>query len=111
MVVAILQAVLTALLASVFTLLLGKLALDRWGRELAKQWLAQAAETVEQRVRAGAEAAGRDLMPEVRTRVREGVEDAVVALASGSPMGRSLLEIQRGGAAALVERLFGRKRE
>jgi len=70
----------TALLASLLTLVLGWLAFQRWLRPQLETRLAILAEGLEARVKAGAGAAGQDVLEPVRTQVRGGVEDAATTL-------------------------------
>jgi hypothetical protein len=70
----------TALLASLLTLVLGWLAFQRWLRPQLETRLAILAEGLEARVRAGAGAAGQDVLEPLRTQVRGGVEDAATTL-------------------------------
>ena len=72
--------VATALLASLLTLALGWLAFQRWLRPQLETRLAMLAEGLEARVRAGAGAAGQDVLEPLRTQVRGGVEDAAATL-------------------------------
>ncbi|MFZ4789490.1 MAG: hypothetical protein ACOYMW_01040 [Candidatus Competibacteraceae bacterium] len=70
----------TALLASLLTLVLGWLAFQRWLRPQLETRLAILAEGLEARVKAGAGAAGQDVLEPLRTQVRGGVEDAATTL-------------------------------
>jgi hypothetical protein len=70
----------TALLASLLTLALGWLAFQRWLRPQLETRLAVLAEGLEARVRAGASAAGQDMLEPLRAQVRGGVEDAAATL-------------------------------
>lgn len=72
--------VATALLASLSTLALGWLAFQRLIRPQLETRLAVLAEGLEARVRAGAGAAGQDVLEPLRAQVRGGVEDAAVIL-------------------------------
>jgi len=72
--------VTVALASSLATLALGWLAFQWWVRpQLEAQWAAFA-DLLEKRVKAGAGAAGQELLEPLRTQVRCGVEDAVTQL-------------------------------
>jgi hypothetical protein len=72
--------VAVALASSLATLALGWLAFQGWVRpQLAAQW-AEWADVLEMRVKAGAGAAGQDLLEPLRAQVRHGVEDAATEL-------------------------------
>jgi hypothetical protein len=69
-----------ALASSLATLALGWLAFQGWVRpQLEAQWAAFA-DLLERRVKAGAGAAGQELLEPLRTQVRSGVEDAAAEL-------------------------------
>ena len=69
-----------ALASSLATLALGWLAFQWWVRPpLEAQWAAFA-DLLEMRVKAGAGAAGQELLEPLRTQVRSGVEDAATEL-------------------------------
>ena len=72
--------VATALLASLLTLALGWLAFQRLLRPQLETRLTILAESLEARVRAGAGAAGQEVLEPLRAQVRGGVEDAAVIL-------------------------------
>lgn len=63
----------TALLSSLFTLALGWLAFRRWIRPRLETRLAEYASLLEARVKAGAGAAGRELLEPLRTQARDGL--------------------------------------
>ncbi|HOB60741.1 MAG TPA: hypothetical protein PKI41_01300 [Candidatus Competibacteraceae bacterium] len=72
--------VTTALASSLATLALGWLLFERWLRpQLERRWAALA-ELLEARVKAGAGAAGQELLEPLRAQVRGGVEDAAAGL-------------------------------
>ncbi len=72
--------VTVALASSLATLALGWLAFQWWVRpQLEAQWAAFA-DLLEKRVKAGAGAAGQELLEPLRTQVRCGVEDAAAEL-------------------------------
>ena len=72
--------VATALVSSLATLALGWLLFERWLRpQLERRWAALA-ELLEARVKAGAGAAGQELLEPLRAQVRGGVEDAAAGL-------------------------------
>ncbi len=72
--------VATALASSLATLALGWLLFERWLRpQLERRWAALA-ELLEARVKAGAGAAGQELLEPLRAQVRGGVEDAAAGL-------------------------------
>lgn len=73
----------TALVSSLFTLVLGLFVFQHWIRPRLETRLAVLAELLEARVQAGAGAAGRDLLPLLREQVRGGVEDAATELLPG----------------------------
>lgn len=70
----------TALAASLLTLGLGWLAIRRWLQPQFEARLAVLAETLEARVKAGASAAGQDLLEPLRVEVYSGVEQAATEL-------------------------------
>ena len=70
----------TALAASLLTLGLGWLAIRRWLQPQFEARLAVLAETLEARVKAGASAAGQDLLAPLRVEVYRGVEQAATEL-------------------------------
>ena len=70
----------TALITSGLTLILGWLALRRWLQPQFEARLAALAETLEARVKAGASAAGQDLLAPLRVQVYGGVEQAATEL-------------------------------
>lgn len=70
----------TALAASLLTLGLGWLAVRRWLQPRLEARLESLAETLEARVKAGASAAGQDLLEPVRAQVYGGVEQAATEL-------------------------------
>ncbi len=70
----------TALAASLLTLGLGWLAIRRWLQPQFEARLAVLAETLEARVKAGASAAGQDLLAPLRVEVYSGVEQAATEL-------------------------------
>ena len=70
----------TALAASLLTLGLGWLAIRRWLQPQFEARLAVLAETLEARVKAGASAAGQDLLAPLRVQVYGGVEQAATEL-------------------------------
>ncbi len=72
--------VATALVSSLAMLALGWLLFERWLRpQLERRWAALA-ELLEARVKAGAGAAGQELLEPLRAQVRGGVEDAAAGL-------------------------------
>lgn len=72
--------IVTALASSVCTLVLGLVAFHRWARPRLEARLAAFAETVETRVKAGAGAAGRELLEPLHAQVRGGVGEAATEL-------------------------------
>ena len=72
--------VATALISSVVTLALGWLAFQHGIRPRLEVRLTALAEQLEARVKAGAGAAGQDLLEPLRAQVRGGVEDAATDL-------------------------------
>jgi len=70
----------TALVSSLSTLVLGLFVFQRWIRPRLEMRLAAFAELLEARVKAGANAAGQDLLPLLREQVHGGVEDAATEL-------------------------------
>lgn len=70
----------TALASSLATLGLGWLLFERWLLPVLESRLAAFADLLEARVKAGAGAAGQELLEPVRARVRAGVEDAAAGL-------------------------------
>jgi hypothetical protein len=107
---AIALAALTAVLSSVLTLVLAKLALDDPAAPAVERRLEEASLEIERRVRAGALQAAEEVLPELRRRVQEGFEQGVVALASGSLLERSVTERARSLTGRL-DAIFGRKRD
>lgn len=75
--------VVTALASSLSTLALGWVAFQKWLRPGLEARLEALAGLLEARVKAGAGAAGRDLLEPLRAQVRGGVEDAATALLPG----------------------------
>ena len=75
--------VVTALVSSLSTLALGWVAFQKWLRPGLEARLEALAGLLEARVKAGADAAGRDLLEPLRAQVRGGVEDAATALLPG----------------------------
>jgi hypothetical protein len=107
-------AVLTAVLSSLLTLVLAKLALDRWGSGYAQSKLDHASGELERRLQAAAMKAGEDLLPELQQRVRAGFEEALASLASGKPFEKSMQEAARAGVRAIgdgLDALLGKKRD
>ena len=72
--------IVTALASSLGTLALGLLAFQRWVQPRLEARLAAFAETLEARVKAGAGAAGQELLEPLRAQVRGGVEAAATEL-------------------------------
>ena len=72
--------IVTALASSLCTLALGLVVFDRWVRPRLEARLAAVAETLEARVKAGAGAAGQELLEPLRAQVRGGVEEAATEL-------------------------------
>ena len=70
----------TALASSLCTLVLGLVVFQRWVQPRLETRLAAVAETLEVRVRAGAGAAGQELLEPLRIQVRGGVEEAATEL-------------------------------
>jgi hypothetical protein len=106
-------AIVAAILASVFTLGLGKLALDRYGERYARKQLDLAAAELEQRFRAAAAQAAEEMLPELQRRVRAGVEEALHSFAEGKPLEKTMEQAAKAGLRALnegLESLMGRKR-
>ncbi|CDH44905.1 hypothetical protein [Candidatus Contendibacter odensensis] len=68
--------VVTALASSLCTLTLGLVVFQRWLRPRLETRLEAFAEVLEARVKAGAGAAGQELLEPLRTQVRGGLEDA-----------------------------------
>ena len=75
--------VVTALVSSLSTLALGWVAFQKWLRPGLEARLEALAALLEARVKAGAGAAGRELLEPLRAQVRGGVEDAATALLPG----------------------------
>lgn len=75
--------VVTALVSSLSTLALGWVAFQKWLRPGLEVRLEALAALLEARVKAGAGAAGRELLEPLRAQVRGGVEDAATALLPG----------------------------
>lgn len=72
--------IITALASSLCTLALGLVVFQRWVRPRLEARLEALAELLEARVKAGAGAAGRELLEPLRTQVRGGVEEAATEL-------------------------------
>ena len=72
--------IVTALTSSLCTLALGLAVFQRWARPRLEARLAAFAEVLEARVKAGAGAAGQDLLEPLRAQVRGGVEEAATEL-------------------------------
>ncbi|HOW61007.1 MAG TPA: hypothetical protein PLJ20_00345 [Candidatus Contendobacter sp.] len=72
--------IVTALTSSLCTLALGLVVFQRWVRPRLETRLTMIAETLEARVRAGAGAAGQELLEPLRAQVRGGVEEAAIEL-------------------------------
>ena len=72
--------IVTALTSSLCALALGLVVFQRWVRPQLETRLAVIAETLEARVRAGAGAAGQELLEPLRAQVRGGVEEAATEL-------------------------------
>ncbi len=96
---------LTALLSSVFTIALAKVALDRWGARFVRQRIEEAEAEIERRVRAGAVKAGQDLLPELGVRLQEAFEQALISLATGNTLERTMHGAATAGVRTLGERL------
>ena len=90
----------TALAASLLTLGLGWLAIRRWLQPQFEARLAVLAETLEARVKAGASAAGQDLLEPLRVEVYSGVEQAATEL-----LPKIRAELTAGFQAAAAEAL------
>ena len=72
--------IVVALASSLCTLALGLAVFQRWARPRLEARLAAFAEVLEARVKAGAGAAGQDLLEPLRAQVRGGVEEAATEL-------------------------------
>ncbi|MDG4550101.1 MAG: hypothetical protein P9F19_11990 [Candidatus Contendobacter sp.] len=72
--------VIAALASSLCTLGLGLVVFQRWARPRLEARLMAFAEVVEARVKAGASAAGQELLEPLRAQVRGGVEEAATEL-------------------------------
>lgn len=72
--------VATAVISSLSTLVLGWIAFRRWIRPRMETRLAEFADLLEARVKAGANAAGRELLEPLRAQVRGGLEEAAADL-------------------------------
>ena len=72
--------IVTALASSLGTLALGLVVFQRWGQPRLEARLAAIAEALEARVKAGAGAAGQELLEPLRMQVRGGVEEAATEL-------------------------------
>ena len=72
--------IVTALTSSLGTLALGLVVFQRWVQPRLEARLAAIAETLEARVKAGAGAAGQELLEPLRMQVRGGVEEAATEL-------------------------------
>ncbi|MBL8247751.1 MAG: hypothetical protein JNK95_05220 [Candidatus Competibacter sp.] len=90
----------TALASSLCTLTLGLVVFQRWLRPRLETRLEAFAEVLEARVKAGAGAAGQELLEPLRAQVRGGVEDAASAWL---PQART--ELTAGLREAAVETL------
>ena len=90
----------TALASSLCTLTLGLVVFQRWLRPRLETRLETFAEVLEARVKAGAGAAGQELLEPLRAQVRGGVEDAASAWL---PQART--ELTAGLREAAVETL------
>ncbi len=106
-------AVLTAVLSSVLTLTLARWEIKRRQERVLATLFDRAGTEVERRVRAGAKQAGEDLLPLLGEKVREGFEQAIVALATGKPADLALQELGKTAVRTIgegIDALFGRKR-
>ena len=113
MLAAIGQAVLTAVLSSVLTLVFAKLLIDRWASRYAQSKLELAGEELEKRLRTAATQAGEELLPALQARVRAGFEEAIESIASGRPLEKKMQEAAKAGVRALgdgIDALLGRKK-
>lgn len=72
--------IVTALVSSLGTLALGLVVFQRWVQPRLEARLAAVAETLEARVKAGASAAGQELLEPLRAQVRGGMEEAATEL-------------------------------
>ena len=72
--------IVAALASSLCTLALGLIVFQRWAQPRLEARLAAVAETLEARVKAGAGAAGQELLEPLRMQVRGGVEEAATEL-------------------------------
>ena len=90
----------TSLLSSGFTLGLGLVLFQRWVRPRLEARLAALAEGLEARMKAGAGAAGQELLEPLRAQVRGGVEDAATEL-----LPRVRAELTAGFREAAMEHL------
>lgn len=72
--------IVTALASSLGTLALGLIVFQRWVQPRLEARLVVVAETLEARVKAGAGAAGQELLEPLRAQVRQGVEEAATEL-------------------------------
>jgi hypothetical protein len=92
--------VVTALASSLSTLALGWVALQKWVRPQLEARLMAFSELLDARVKAGAGAAGQELLEPLRAQVRGGVEDAVIEL-----LPRVRAELTAGVRTAAAESL------
>jgi predicted RNA-binding Zn ribbon-like protein len=92
--------IVTALASSLCTLGLGLVVFQRWVRPRLEARLAVFAETLEARVKAGAGAAGQELLEPLRAQVRGGVEEAATEL-----LPRIRAELTAGFQEAAAENL------
>lgn len=92
--------VATAMVSSLSTLVLGWIVFRRWIRPRLEARLAEFAELLEARVKAGAGAAGQDLLEPLRAQVRGGVAEAATELVP-----RVRMELTAGFREAAVESL------
>ena len=110
----IVRALLTAVLSSVFTLVLAKLLIDRWASRYAQSKLDLAGGELEKRLRTAALQAGEELMPALQARVRAGFEEAIQSIASGRPLEKKMQDAAKAGVRALgegIDALLGRKKD
>jgi hypothetical protein len=92
--------VVAALVSSLCTLALGWVAFQRWVRPRLEARLVALAEVLEARVKAGASAAGQELLEPLRAQVRGGVEEAATEL-----LPRMRAELTAGFREAAAESL------
>lgn len=106
--------VISSVSSSILTATIAYLIFHFFGKKKIERELGEYAQVIKEKIREGVEEAGRELMPEFRSEVREGFKGALGSTLNGEMMDETVRSLTKSGSTFMesgLNLLFGRAAE